>query len=69
MLRRAEVQNRIGLARSTIYQRVAEGTLPAPVRLGGARAVAWVEDEINTWIEQQIALSRASNSGKGVAND
>ncbi len=56
-LRLPSVISRTGLSRSTIYLRVSTGTFPKPVSLGG-RAVAWVESEIEDWIEAQIAMSR-----------
>lgn len=59
ILRLPAVKNRIGLSRSTIYLRVAQGTFPKPVSLGG-RAVGWVESEIQNWLEQQIETSRKS---------
>ena len=52
LLRRPEVEQRTGLKRSTIYLRMSQGTFPKPVSLG--RAVAWVEDEIEEWINARI---------------
>lgn len=57
ILRLPAVKARTGLSRSTIYLRVAEGTFPKPVSLGG-RAVGWVESEIQQWLERQIEASR-----------
>lgn len=57
ILRLPTVKARTGLARSTIYLRIAEGRFPKPVSLG-ARAVGWVESEIQEWLERQIAASR-----------
>jgi prophage regulatory protein len=57
ILRRKQVQARVPLSRSTIYQRVSDGTFPKPVKLG-ARAVGWVESEISDWLAQQIEQSR-----------
>ncbi len=51
------VQGRTGLARSTIYVRVAEGSFPKPVQLG-TRAVGWIESEVDAWIRQQVVASR-----------
>ena len=48
-----------GLARSTIYVRVADGSFPQPIRLG-ARAVGWIESEVDAWIREQIAASRGN---------
>jgi prophage regulatory protein len=49
-----EVKRRTGFKKSSIYNGVAEGTFPRPVPLG-ARAVAWVEDEIHEWIDSRIS--------------
>ena len=49
-----EVKRLTGLSRSSIY---ARADFPQPVKLG-ARAVAWVQSEIDQWIEQRIAASR-----------
>ena len=53
LIRRPEVEARTGLARTTIYARMARGEFPAPVKIG-ARAVAWPESVIDEWIEAQI---------------
>jgi prophage regulatory protein len=57
ILRLPAVKASTGLSRSTIYLRVAEGTFPRPVSLGG-RAVGWLEAEIQEWLQRQIDLSR-----------
>ena len=49
ILRLPAVKSRTGLSRSTIYERIANGSFPQPVRLG-ARAVGWRESEIAAWI-------------------
>jgi prophage regulatory protein len=57
ILRLPTVKARTGLSRSTIYLRVAEGSFPAPVSLGG-RAVGWIEAEVNDWLAKRIEASR-----------
>ncbi len=57
ILRRREVEARTGLSRSTIYLRIASRTFPTPITLGG-RAVGWLEQEIEAWLQQQVAASR-----------
>ena len=57
ILRLPAVKARTGLSRSTIYLRIAEGSFPKPVSLGG-RAVGWIEAEVNDWLKQQIESSR-----------
>jgi prophage regulatory protein len=59
------VQARVGLSRSQIYRLVSLGEFPPPVSLG-PRAVAWVSDEIEAWIESRIELSRDSDSHRPV---
>jgi prophage regulatory protein len=54
LIRLEEVKRRTGFGKSSIYNGVAEGTFPRPVPLG-ARAVAWVEDEIQEWIDSRIS--------------
>ena len=58
ILRRMQVQARVGLSRSTIYDRIQAGTFPSPIRLGGARAVGWIEDEVDEWLATQIHKCR-----------
>ena len=53
ILRLPAVKSRTGLSRSTIYLRVSDGTFPRPVSLG-ARAVGWVEAEVETWLKRRI---------------
>lgn len=57
ILRLPTVKARTGLSRSTIYLRVSEGSFPPPVSLG-ARAVGWVEAEVNEWLARRIEASR-----------
>tara|TARA_R110002050_G_scaffold176331_4_gene309245 strand:+ start:85 stop:351 length:267 start_codon:yes stop_codon:yes gene_type:complete len=53
LIKLKEVMNNTGLGRSTIYKYVAEGEFPKPVSLG-ARAVAWVESEVDDWVLDRI---------------
>ena len=57
ILRLPNVLDRTGLSRSTVYLRVTEGRFPRPVSLG-ARAVGWIETEVEEWIARQIEVSR-----------
>jgi len=56
-LRLPEVLARTGLSRSTIYVRLDQGRFPRPVSLG-ARAVGWIESEVDEWIRERIEKSR-----------
>lgn len=49
VLRIAEVSRRIGLARSSIWKMVNEGTFPQPYRLT-ARAIGWKNVDVDEWL-------------------
>lgn len=57
VLRLPLVKARTGLSRSTIYLRITEGTFPKPVSLG-ARAVGWLESDIEQWLTSRVEESR-----------
>lgn len=57
-LRLKHVQLKTGLGRSSIYAKVKAGDFPAPIRLGSGRASAWIEQEVDQWLTQQIEASR-----------
>jgi len=66
ILRRKQVEARIGLSRSTIYAKLRrnpkrpreyDSTFPKPVSIG-AKAVGWIESEIDAWLTAQIEKSR-----------
>lgn len=57
LLRLPKVEALTGYKRSTIYKLIKEGKFPAPIALGD-RASAWIESEIQGWIESRIAASR-----------
>ena len=48
------VMDLTGYRRTSIFDKVAEGSFPAPVKLG-PRAVAWVSEEIEEWMDARIA--------------
>ncbi|MHB1360415.1 MAG: helix-turn-helix transcriptional regulator [Rhodocyclaceae bacterium] len=50
---RPDVQSRTCLGKSRIYELIAAGEFPQPVRLG--RRIAFVEQEIDAWILQRMA--------------
>ena len=62
-IRLPEVLTRTGFGRTSIYRKMEEGSFPRSVKLGGpledhnafdCRAVAWIEDEVEQWIESRI---------------
>ena len=62
-IRLPEVLSRTGYGRTSIYRKMEEGTFPRSVKLGGppkdpnafdSRAIAWIEDEVEQWMESRI---------------
>ena len=66
ILRLPSVKARTGLSRSTIYLRVADGSFPRPVSLG-ARAVGWLESDVEDWISLKIRQSRGDGNDVALA--
>lgn len=57
LIRLTEVQRRTGYSKAWIYKLLKEKRFPAAVKIG-SRAIAFVESEINDWVNQRIAESR-----------
>ena len=55
LLRLPEVMARVGLKRSSIYQRMSEGRFPKSRSLGPKCAV-WVESEVDDWVNGIAAI-------------
>lgn len=70
ILRRKQLEARTGLSRSSIYARLRynpkrpgdyDPTFPKPIKLGAntkAKAVGWIESEIDAWLTAQVEKSR-----------
>ena len=52
ILRRHQVERKIGLSRSSIYQMMSDGTFPLPIKLG-KRAVGWAQSDIDEWLSNR----------------
>jgi prophage regulatory protein len=61
LLRRRVVEDRCGIGTTYLYELIARGAFPRPVPIG-RRAVAWLEDEIEAWIEERV---KARSEGRG----
>ena len=58
ILRLAQVRALTGLCRSSIYQLQAQKLFPSRIKIG-ARAVGWVEEDVQQWVAERVARSRA----------
>ena len=62
-IRLSEVMSRTGYGRTSIYRKMKDGSFPKSLKLGGppkdpsifdSSAVAWIEDEVDQWVEDRI---------------
>lgn len=65
LLRRSEVQDRVGLSKSTLYSRISVGSFPKPVTLGSS--VRWVESEVEAWISERVSERDHGNETGGTS--
>jgi prophage regulatory protein len=59
-LKLKDVQKITGLSRSSIYAYIDKGLFPIQVKLG-QRSVAWLDTEIESWVDGKINARNASN--------
>ena len=57
MLRLPAVCRMTGLCRSTIHRMQASGQFPQRVKIG-ARAVGWIEREVQEWLTNRVLDTR-----------
>ena len=62
-IRLSEVMSRTGYGRTSIYRKMEDGSFPKSLKLGGppkdpnefdSRAIAWIEEEVDQWVESRI---------------
>ena len=70
LIRLPEVLSRTGYGRTSIYRKMEEGTFPKCLKLDGppseskifdCRAIAWIEEEIDQWVEARIRERHSVN--------
>ena len=57
LLRLPAVAARVGFQKAKIYSLIQAGDFPPPVPLS-ARAVAWIESEVDEWVNAKIAARK-----------
>lgn len=58
LIKLPEVCRQAGFSKSTIYELIAAGAFPAPLKLG--RYSRWSQHEVQGWIEEQKAARQAA---------
>ena len=54
IIRMKTVLARTGLSRSTIYRKIAEGTVPPQIKIS-TNGAGWHESDINRWIADPVS--------------
>ncbi|MCB5301765.1 helix-turn-helix transcriptional regulator [Yersinia bercovieri] len=57
LIRLSEVQRRTGYSKAWLYRLISQKRFPQSIKIG-TRSIAFVESEIDEWINQRIAESR-----------
>lgn len=57
LIRLPEVQRRTGFGKAWIYRLMSQGKFPASVKIG-SRSIAFIESEVDEWINSRIEESR-----------
>ena len=61
-LRLPVVESRTGYSGTTIWRKVKTGDFPKPVSIG-PNATAWIEQEVDDWIQSRINATRNPHAG------
>jgi prophage regulatory protein len=54
------VEAKTGIKKTKIYKLMREGKFPPCIKLGGGRAVGWLEDDLDKWIQHQIQVTASA---------
>ncbi len=57
LIRMSETMRRTGYGKAWIYRLISQNKFPKPIKIG-SRSIAFVESEVDEWINQRIAESR-----------
>ncbi|MEI7309690.1 AlpA family transcriptional regulator [Pectobacterium carotovorum] len=57
LIRMTETMRRTGYSKAWLYRLINQERFPQPVKIG-SRSIAFVESEVDEWIDQRIAESR-----------
>ncbi|EKO3819893.1 AlpA family transcriptional regulator [Vibrio harveyi] len=61
-MRLQEVKEKTGLSKSAIYNKIKDCEFPASVPIG-SRTVAWLESDINKWLEWRVQVRDRAAKG------
>jgi len=56
-LRKKSVMLMTGLSASGVYDLMRRGLFPQSIKLPGGKSVAWLEDDVQQWMQKAIAAN------------
>lgn len=56
IIRLPEVLGMVGMKKTAVYDKIKDGSFPAPLKLG--RMSGWLESDIQQWIGSQVSRCR-----------
>lgn len=59
-LTRAQVIEQTSLSKTALYVQIKQGNFPKPVLISAKRK-AWLQSDIEQWIQERVKKSRSSN--------
>ena len=66
LLPMTKVMDLTSFSKATVYRKIADGSFPAPRKIGKSR-VAWLEADIAGWIRSQPTSASCEQSGAAQA--
>jgi prophage regulatory protein len=63
ILRRADVEAKVGIKRTALYEAIHEYGFPEPIQIG-PRAVGWRETEVDAWIASRPRAPRENTTAQ-----
>jgi len=55
-----EVESQVALKKSTLYELMALGQFPAPIKVG--RASRWLVSEVQAWIDERASQRKSATA-------
>ena len=56
----SEVESQVALKKSTLYELIAVGEFPSPIKVG--RASRWLLSEIQAWIDERASQRKSATA-------
>ena len=65
LLKIDDVTAKVRQSRAWVYEKTKRKRFPAPIHIDGSRISRWVESDVDQWIAEQVAATRAREATNG----